>query len=87
MKSIRGKIVDGLGLIYGYGILLALLTGGLSFLGYLTAIVLGGDSAEAICTLIYQGIYPKLVYCSALIVLLGIMKVYLESPQHSQKGK
>ena len=87
MGILREKMVDWLGIIYGYGIMLSLLVGGLSFFGYLMAIILGGDRAVAICTWIYQGLYPKLVYCSSLVVLLGILKIYLQGSSRSQKGK
>lgn len=67
-----------LGIIYGYGIMLALFIGGLSFPGYLYAFWAGGDTAEIICTFIYKTLYPEIVYCTSVIVLIGIVKNYMK---------
>ena len=64
--------------IYGWGIMLALFIGGLSFLGYLYALWAGGQTAEAVCTFIYKTLYPELVYWTSWIVLLGIVSSYLK---------
>ncbi len=67
-----------LGKVYGWGIMLALFVGGLSFLGYLYAFWAGGDTAAAICIFIYKSVYPELVYWTSWIVLLGIVRSYLK---------
>ena len=67
-----------IGIIYGWGIMLALFIGGLSFLGYVYAFIVGGETAEAICTFIYKALYPELVYWTSWIVLLGIVRSYLK---------
>lgn len=77
MKSKRQKIADVMGLIYGVGILIALFGGGLSFLGYLAAFIVGGDTATAICVFIYKTLYPILFYFSSGVVLLGLVKMYV----------
>ena len=67
-----------LGKVYGFGIMIALFIGGLSFLGYLYALYAGGDTAAAICTFIYKTVYPELVYWTSWIVLFGIVRSYLK---------
>ena len=67
-----------LGIVYGYGIMLALFIGGLSFLGYLYAFWAGGEIAASVCTFIYKSLYPELVYWTSWIVLLGIVRSYLK---------
>ena len=49
------KITDIFKLIFGYGIMIVLFVGGLTFFGYVAALIVGGDSATAICTWIMPG--------------------------------
>ena len=51
--------------------------GGITFFGYLAALVIGGDAATRICTFIYKGIIPVIVYGSTILVLLGLLAMYL----------
>jgi len=61
--------------IHGYGIMIALFAGGATFFGYLTAFIIGGDAATAICTVIYKHIFPIIIVFSTVMVLLGILKM------------
>ena len=76
MKNTMKKIADIIGYVYGTGIALCLFIGGLSFFGYLAALIIGGDTATEICVFIYKKIYPPLVYASSSFVLLGLVKTY-----------
>ena len=67
-----------IGIIYGWGIMLALFIGGLSFLGYMYAFIAGGETASEVCTFIHKTLYPELVYWTSCIVLLGILRNYLK---------
>ncbi len=90
MKKITDKIANVLGWIFGYGIMISLFVGGLSFFGYIAALIIGGDTAAAICTFIYKTVYPRLVVITSVIVLLGIVKMYLKGEvalAASKKGK
>lgn len=71
------KTSDVLKVIFGYGIMLCLFTGALTFLGYVAALIIGGETAAAICTFIYKGIFPVIVYSSTCLVLLGLVAMYL----------
>ena len=77
MKKILNKISNILEVIFGYGIMLSLFIGGISFFGYVIAIIVGGAFAANICTIIYKGIYPYIVYATSIIVLIGLVKMYL----------
>lgn len=77
MKKICHKIADILRTIFGYGILTALFAGGLTFFGFLAALVIGGDTAALICRVIYKGIFPVIVYSTTIMVLLGLLIMYL----------
>ena len=48
-----------LSIVYGYGIMATLFIGELSFVGYVVALLIGGDIASGICTIIYKSIYPN----------------------------
>lgn len=77
MKEFRTKLANILSWIYGAGIAVALFAGGLSFLGYVAAIIVGGPVATEICAFIYKQVYPVLFYISSGSVLLGLVKMYV----------
>ena len=77
MKNILNKIVPVLRLIFGYGIMISLFGGVLLFLGYLIALILGGEAAVTICNVLYKQVVPFLVYLTTSCVLLGLVTMYL----------
>ena len=74
MKKI---IADGIKVIFGYGIAVSLLIGGLTFFGYVAALCIGGSTAESICTVIFKHIYPGLVILSTSMIVLGLIRMYM----------
>ena len=77
MKDICKKISNVLKTIFGYGIMISLFTGGLTFFGYMIAFIIGGDTAGVICTVIYKNIIPTIIYLAVIMVLLGLVAMYL----------
>ena len=77
MKEIAKKISAVLRTIFGYGIMICLFAGGLTFFGYLAAFLIGGETATAICVFIYKQIIPVIIYASTILVLLGLLVMYL----------
>ena len=77
MKEICLKIAGVLKTIFGYGIVICLLAGGLTFFGYLAALIIGGETAALICAVIYKNIIPTVIYASTILVLLGLLVMYL----------
>ena len=63
--------------IFGYGIMISLFVGGLMFLGYLTAIIIGGDTATVICNFMKSYIVPFVTYLGTIMVLFGLILMYL----------
>lgn len=49
----------------------------LPFFGYLVALIIGGDSATAICTFIGEQINSIMIYTSTIMVLFGFLTMYL----------
>ena len=77
MKEFLKKISKFLKTVFGYGVMLCLFAGGLTFLGYLAALVIGGETATLICTVIYKKIIPVIIYASTSMVVLGLISMYL----------
>lgn len=77
MKEVCKKISAVLKTIFGYGIMLCLFVGGLTFFGYLAALFIGGETATAICTFIYKTLIPYIIKASTIMVLLGLVAMYL----------
>ena len=61
MKETLKKISRVCKMIFGYGIMIVLFAGGLTFFGYLAALIIGGDTATAICTWIYKSFVPVII--------------------------
>ena len=67
--------------IFGYGILLCLVCGALTFLGYIAAICIGGDMAVRICAFLYEEAIPVMIYTATVLVLFGLLIMYLSGEQ------
>ena len=88
MKEILNKVGKMLKTVYGYGILICLFSGGLTFFGYLAALIIGGDTAAAICEFIYKDFMPIVIYATSILVLVGLLAMYLcGETALSAKGK
>lgn len=77
MKETLKKISDEFKLIFGYGIMIVLFIGGLTFFGYIAALFIGGETATAICTWIYKSLIPVVIYASTILILFGLLTMYL----------
>ena len=86
MKQFRMKLAAFLSRVFGIGVAIALFAGGVSFLGYLAAFCIGGETATAICVFIYKTLYPILFYFSSGVALLGLIKMYLAGEKSMVPG-
>lgn len=77
MKEMCKKLSAILRTVFGYGIMLCLFAGGMTFFGYLAALFIGGETATAICVFIYKTILPVIIRASTILVLLGLVVMYL----------
>ena len=77
MKDTRKKIADVMKLIFGYGIMIVLFAGGLTFFGYVIALIVGGETAANICTWIYKSFIPVIIYASTVLILFGLVTMYI----------
>lgn len=77
MKETLKKISNICKLIFGYGIMIVLFAGGLTFFGYVIALIIGGETATNICTWIYKSFIPVIIYASTILILFGLVTMYL----------
>lgn len=87
MKNICKKISAALRWVFGYSIMLCLFAGGLTFFGYMVALCVGGDTAAAICNVIYKTIVPVIIKVTSVTVLLGLVVMYLNGEVALSAGK
>lgn len=87
MKKLLNIIVDVLRTVFGWSILITLFVGGLTFLGYVLALILGGNTAAAICTFIYKDIVPIMIKVTTSTVLLGLLVMYISGETALTAGK
>ena len=73
MKELVKKISEVLRTVFGYGIMICVFAGGLTFFGYLIALLVGGESAQMICTFIYKSFFPVIIKASTVLVILGLI--------------
>ena len=77
MKETFKKISDVCKVIFGYGIMIVLFAGGLTFFGYIAALIIGGETATAMCTWIYKSFIPIIVRTSTVLILFGLLTMYM----------
>lgn len=77
IKEIIRKISDALSKVFAVGILLSLFVGGLTFFGYVAALIIAGDTAAEICTFLYKTVLPVVIKTSTIMVLLGLVIMYI----------
>ena len=87
MKAICKKISEVLRFIFGWGIYISLFAGGLTFFGFVVALILGGDTGTAISLFISKQVFPVIINISTVMVLLGLVIMYLNGEVALTSGK
>lgn len=87
MKEILKKISEVFKMIFGYGIIICLFGGGLTFFGYLVALIIGGETATEICVFIYKTIFPIIIKTSTILVLFGMLTMYIRGEKALTSNK
>ena len=77
ISEVCKKISKVCKMIFGYGVMISLLAGGLTFFGYVAARIIGGDVGAEMCKIIYKDIIPVIIYISTSMILLGLVSMYL----------
>ncbi len=87
MKEKLKKIADWLKIVFGYGILISVFLGGITFFGYVAALIIGGETAALICTFIYKTFFAIVIKFTNILVLLGLVIIYLNGEKSLAIGK
>lgn len=77
MKKRLQQLIYGCKIVFGYGMMTVMFAGGLTFFGFLAAVVIGGETAAAICAVIRDQIFPVIIYATTSLILLGLVTMYL----------
>ena len=77
MKDILKKISSVMKKIFGWGMLASVAVGALMFLGYVVALIIGGETAAQICYFLYKQLTPVLIYATSVLMIFGVLAMYL----------
>ncbi len=72
----REKITEILNTVFGWGIFATLVAGGLSFFGFLAAVMIGGESAAALAVFIQKQYFPVVIKVASIIIGIGLIAMY-----------
>lgn len=87
MRENLKKLSDVFKLIFGYGIMIVLFAGGLTFFGYVAALIIGGDTAAAICDWIFNHFINVIILASTVLILFGLLTMYLAGEKALTPGR
>ena len=71
------KASDVLLKIFAYGIIACLFAGGLSLVGYLVGLVIGGEAATNLCAWVFKTYLPWVIKATSVFTLIGLIGMYL----------
>lgn len=71
------KVSDILLKIFAYGIIACLFAGGLSLVGYLAGLVIGGEVATNLCAWVFKTYLPWVIKSTSVFTLIGLVGMYL----------
>lgn len=71
------KISNILLRIFAYGITICLFAGGATFLGYVAALVIGGENATNLCVFLHKTFLPYVIQFTSIFTGIGLVGMYL----------
>ncbi len=72
MKKVSNVVLT----IFSIGIIICLFAGGLSFLGYIVGLIVGGDTATNICTWVFKTYLPIVIIATSVFTGIGLIGMY-----------
>lgn len=63
--------------IFGWGVYISVFAGALCFLGFVVALIIGGDTAGTIAVAIKSSCFPLLIKLASVSVGIGLIGMYL----------
>ena len=64
--------------IFSIGVLAALFAGALALVGYIVALIIGGEAATTLCAFIYKKYFPWVIRVCSVAVGFGLVGMYLD---------
>ncbi len=70
------KVSEVLLKIFGYGMIVCLFAGGLSLVGYIVALFIGGEAATSLCGWIFKSYLPWVIIATSVFTGIGLIGMY-----------
>lgn len=70
------KIANILLTVFSIGIIICLFAGGLSLIGYIVALIIGGETATSICLFVFKSYLPCVIKFTAIFTGIGLIGMY-----------
>ncbi len=80
----RQKIAKFLDIVFGWGIYICLILGGLAFFGFLIGIIMGGgkdSAAQSLAVFIQKQYFPVLIKAASISIGLGLISMYFKKEE------
>ena len=71
------KFNDVLLKIFAFGIIACLFAGGLSLVGYLVGLMIGGENATNLCAWVFKTYLPWVIKATSIFTGIGLLGMYL----------
>lgn len=71
------KFADILLKVFSYGIIACLFAGGLSLVGYLVGLIIGGETATNLCAWVFKTYLPWVIKATSVCTGIGLLGMYL----------
>lgn len=77
----RKNLAGLLNNVFGWGILVALIAGAMSFFGFLAALMMGGKGGEAFSIFLQKQYFPLLIRFTSVMIGIGLLAMYAGKEQ------
>lgn len=73
MKTISNILLK----VFSIGVLLTLLAGALTLIGFIVAMCIGGELSTEICVFIHKTFFPYVIRVTSVVVGIGLVGMYV----------
>lgn len=73
----RKKICDVLNKIYGILMTISFFAGFIPFIGFIFAIIVGGEIGEATAIFLHKQYYPWVIIIGSISIVIGVIAMYI----------
>lgn len=77
----RESIGKAIYTVFGWGIYVCLIAGGVSFFGFLASLVLGGDTGRDVAVFLQKQYFPVVIRFTSFFIILGLIGMYINKQQ------